>query len=141
VAGDHQPAAAAAGNPLTVAIGDGDLLVYADRDRLHQAIANLIANALVHARGAPVELGARRGDDVVVLTVADRGPGIPLADQAQVFDRFRRLGRDRGGAGLGLAIARGLVAAQGGTLTLVSAAGDGARFEITLPRHGAPPRL
>ncbi len=141
VAGDHQPAAAAAGNPLTVAIGDGDLLVYADRDRLHQAIANLIANALVHARGAPVELGARRGDDVVVLTVADRGPGIPLADQAQVFDRFRQLGRDRGGAGLGLAIARGLVAAQGGTLTLVSAAGDGARFEITLPRHGAPPRL
>ena len=134
---DYRLVAVNAGCRLTYAVGDGDLAVLADRDRLHQVGANLITNALVHARGAAVEVSAVAVGDGVMFAVTDQGPGIPLEDQPRVFDRFRKAGRARDGAGLGLTIVKGLVAAHGGTITLISSPGQGARFEILLP-HGAP---
>jgi signal transduction histidine kinase len=72
------------------------------------------------------------------IVVADDGPGIPEADRERVFERFARLdadrSRQRGGAGLGLPIARELVAVHGGTLTVEPEADGGARFRVTLPR-------
>ncbi len=130
---DYRQVATNAGCRLTYAVGDGDLAVLADRDRLHQVGANLITNALVHARGAAVEVSAVAVGDGVMFAVTDQGPGIPLEDQPRVFDRFRKAGRARDGAGLGLTIVKGLVAAHGGTITLISSPGQGARFEILLP--------
>lgn len=134
---DHRAAATTAGCNLTYTLGSGSLVVHGDLDRLYQVGANLLVNAFVHARGAAVEVTAIDAGAAVVLSVTDQGPGIPLADQPKVFDRFRQTGSNRTGAGLGLTIVSRLVGAHGGTIRLVSQPGLGARFEITLPRAPA----
>jgi len=134
VCGDHQRAAEAVGSTITCAMPEVDVCVLADRDRVHQALSNLIGNALVHARGTPITLSVDMRDAEVAFAVADAGPGISAAALPHVFDRYWQ-GRDRhGGAGLGLAIAKGIVAAHGGSIAVTSRPGHGARFEICLPR-------
>jgi signal transduction histidine kinase len=131
---DYEPAAAAAGASITTAIAPVPQPIVGDRDRLHQVLSNLIGNALVHARGAAIEISiATRGDDVVIA-VADEGPGIPTGEIALVFERYRQGADHRGGAGLGLAIVKGLVEAHHGTVSVTSPPGHGARFEVVLPR-------
>lgn len=108
-----------------------------DVHRIEQVLTNLLANALHHApRGGHIDLRLVTGD-VVVMEVADSGPGIAPADLPQVFDRFWRgdqsRARDRGGAGLGLAIARQLVEAHGGQIWVESEPGSGASFFFSLP--------
>lgn len=112
--------------------------VAADPVLLHQILANLLDNALRHAR-AQVTIGVRPQSDSVVLTVDDDGPGIPEAARAAAFERFTRLdGSDRAeGSGLGLAIVKGFAEAMGMTVAITSAPSGGARFELTLPRAGA----
>ena len=134
MARDYARPVAAAQSTLACEIGDGNLMIHADRDRLHQVVANLVSNALTHARGTAIELSVVDGGHELVLAVVDHGPGIALAEQAQVFERFRQGRRGRGGVGLGLAIVKGLVLAHGGTVTVVSAPDEGARFEVRLPR-------
>ena len=74
----------------------------------------------------------------VVIEVRDRGPGIPVEEQARIFDRFYRvesgLTRTTGGTGLGLYIAKRLVEQMGGTMSVRSAGGEGSAFRVTLPR-------
>jgi signal transduction histidine kinase len=65
--------------------------------------------------------------------VTDRGPGIAATELPHVFDRYWTGRARKGGAGLGLAIAKGIVAAHGGTIAVASRPGEGARFEVTLP--------
>lgn len=100
-------------------------------------LVNLIENALKYApAGSPVELAARREGEVLVITVSDRGPGIPPSEQSRVFEPFQRhpdTRPDVGGAGLGLAIARGLAAAQGGDVVYRPRAGGGSMFTLRLP--------
>jgi signal transduction histidine kinase len=110
-------------------------LVHGDPARLDQAITNLAANALKHAPGHPVTVRVGREGARVRLSVRDRGPGIAAADQARIFARFERAApaRGPGGLGLGLWIARGVVEAHGGTLSVESAPGEGATFTIDLP--------
>lgn len=100
-------------------------------------LVNLLENALKYApANAPVDFTVRRDGDAVVFTVADRGPGVPLGDDTRVFDAFYRpVGSrpDVGGAGLGLAIARGLAAAQGGAVTYTPRDGGGSVFSLRLP--------
>ncbi|MEQ1672109.1 MAG: ATP-binding protein [Hyphomicrobium sp.] len=136
---DYGPAAAAVGAPLTWVVGDLPLTFLGDRDRLYQVLANLIGNALSHARGAAIEVSVVDRGDWLVLAVVDQGPGIQLAGQAHVFDRFRQGGHTRRGAGLGLAIVKGLVAAHQGVVSMSSVPGQGARFEVALPRGLQPP--
>ena len=80
----------------------------------------------------------------VRLWVSDTGSGIPLADQARIFDRFYRVeaGRARanGGTGLGLAICKAIVDAHGGTIALSSQIGHGTRVELALPRPNGDPQ-
>lgn len=108
--------------------------VAADPVLLHQILANLLDNALRHARER-VTLTVRPADPAIVLAVDDDGPGIPAADRAAVFERFTRLaGTDRTeGSGLGLAIVRGFAEAMGMTVSVTSAPAGGARFELALP--------
>ncbi|MFI0355896.1 ATP-binding protein [Actinomadura sp. 9N407] len=109
------------------------------RGRMERVLGNLLDNAQRHAEHVGL-ITLDEADGHAVLEVADDGPGVPAAERERVFERFVRLddarGRDEGGAGLGLAIARDLVRAQGGTLTLGAAPGGGARFVVRVPVCG-----
>jgi signal transduction histidine kinase len=103
---------------------------------LGQAVRNLLANAVRHARDrVTVTLDER--DDRVLLVVDDDGPGIPEEERSRVLERFVRLDeartRDGGGAGLGLAIVSKVVEASGGTVVVGEAPGGGARLTVSLP--------
>jgi signal transduction histidine kinase len=113
--------------------------VLADRDRIDQVLGNLIGNAV---RFTPpdgrVRVAAELAGESVRFSVADTGVGIEPADLPHVFDRFWQARRSRkGGAGLGLAIARGIVLAHGGDMWVESEPGTGSTFVFTLP--AAPP--
>ncbi|MGE0161116.1 MAG: ATP-binding protein [Gemmatimonadales bacterium] len=118
---------------------DGAPIARVDRDRLLQALANLLENALRYApEGGHVTLGAHLRDGHVALTVSDDGPGVAPELIATLFDRFSQSsGEGAGAAGLGLAIVKGVAEAHGGTVTVDSELGRGATFTIRLPRSGA----
>ncbi len=103
--------------------------------RLEQVVSNLLANALKYGAGKPVELRVTVVEQRARLTVTDEGVGIPLEDQARIFERFERSGGARhfGGLGLGLWVARQVVDAHQGTLSVRSAPGAGATFTLELP--------
>jgi signal transduction histidine kinase len=123
---------------ITSAVPSG-LVVRADPRRLGQILRNLVDNALVHAPGSDVRIeAARHGADRIEVAVVDGGPGIPAEHVGRVFDRLYRADPSRaratGGAGLGLAIVRGLVEAQGGEVGVDGARpGGGTRVWFRLP--------
>lgn len=100
-------------------------------------LGNLVENAIRHSPpNEPVELSARREGDMLVFTVADRGPGVPAADTERIFDSFYRARNatpDSGHAGLGLAIARQLAELQGGSVGYQPRPGGGSLFVLRLP--------
>ena len=111
--------------------------VLMDTQRIGRVLNNLISNALRHtSAGGQVEVNARRADSGVEVTVCDSGEGIRTGDLANIFESFYRGEKSRsratGGAGLGLAIARGIVRAHGGEIRVKSQPGD-TRFIFTLP--------
>ena len=109
-----------------------------DRGRILQVIGNLASNAVKATERGEVRLAADPGDGEVVFSVADTGPGIPEAEQAAMFDRFRRgAGARYRGAGLGLSIARALVETHGGRIWIDSRPGAGTVMRFTLPAEGA----
>jgi two-component system sensor histidine kinase BaeS len=115
VAAGHEAAAREAGIVLT-AVAGASIHLDADPVRLREVLANLVVNAIRHTPlDGSIRLDAKAVDAWVELTVADTGEGIAPADLDRVFDRFERRS-DTGGSGLGLTIARDLVAAHGGTI-------------------------
>ena len=119
-------------------------LVRTDPVLLERAVANLVSNAVAWSPpDALVRIEAARIGDNVELRVVDRGPGIPMAERARLFEPFQRLG-DRSsdaGAGLGLAIAKGFVELTGGRLELDDTPGGGCTFSVVIPiaQEGAAP--
>jgi len=117
----------------------GDLpRVLADQARLHQVLINLLDNALTHSPpGGRVRVAALELEGALEVSVHDQGPGIDAADLPHVFERFYRgdpaRNRSTGGVGLGLAIARKLVEAQGGAIRVESEPGRGTTVHFTLP--------
>jgi signal transduction histidine kinase len=112
--------------------------VAGDRDRLGQAIDNLIANALKFTpEGGSVEVRVRANDGHVLVEVADTGPGVPAEEQTHVFERFFRAEHAVVGAfegiGLGLAIVRAIADGHSGEIDVRSEPGAGATFTLTLP--------
>ncbi|BBB00028.1 putative two-component system sensor kinase [Actinacidiphila reveromycinica] len=130
--------------PLHLDVSPPELVAYADGERLHQVVANLVDNAMKHSPpGGRVTVRARGGPapGSLDLEVRDEGPGIPEADRVRVFDRFHRgshPGTD-GGTGLGLAIARWAVDLHGGRIE-VAESPRGCRIHVTLPGRPGQPR-
>jgi signal transduction histidine kinase len=131
--------------PVTLDVDDRDaddpdrsdaLVVEGVAARLDRALANLVDNAARHA-DSEVRLTVRRRDDRVRAVVDDDGPGIPMADRGRIFERFARLddsrARDRGGAGLGLAVVRSIATRHSGFVWAEASPLGGARFILDLP--------
>jgi len=120
-----------------------DAVVEGDQYRLRQVIAALVHNALVHTpTEAHIRITIRAAAEDVTVEVADNGPGLPSGFEFSVFDRFSRgetsRSRQAGGAGLGLAIARSIVEAHHGTITVSPPAGSGCTFSVRIPRRQPP---
>jgi signal transduction histidine kinase len=130
--------AAEKGLALHVVVADSvPARVMGDELRLKQILNNLLSNAFKFTPAGEVRVEAEVADGQLRLHVVDTGPGIAEALHQRVFERFRQ-GSDRvavqhGGTGLGLALSRALAELMGGTLTLRSSPGQGARFTLTLP--------
>jgi signal transduction histidine kinase len=128
-------------HPITLATLE-PVSVTGDRDRIKQLVLILVDNAVTHTpAGTEISLGlAQAAGGGATITVSDNGPGIPLADQPRVFDRFYRVDKARsrssGGTGLGLSIAQWIATAHAGSIRLDSTPGLGTRFTISLPAHG-----
>lgn len=107
-----------------------------DRLRLEQVVANLLENAIKFGEGKPLEVRVEPGPNTVRLIVRDQGIGFPSEAKARIFEKFERAVSERhyGGLGLGLFIARQIVDAHGGTISVESAPGEGSTFTVVLPR-------
>ncbi|AQA02440.1 two-component sensor histidine kinase [Mycobacterium sp. MS1601] len=127
------------GVELRLRVDDDVPSLWGDEQRLSQVLANLLDNALRHSQsGGAVELGCTRDGHHVLITVADTGDGVAAEHLPRLFERFYRADaardREHGGAGIGLAIAKALVEAHGGTISATSAGqGAGATFTVRLP--------
>ena len=137
VVADVTPAVTERGQRIEVTIGPGAETVRADPAKLHDALRNLVANAITYApEQSTIRIGAAREGGRVAISIADEGPGIPEDDRSRVFERFYRVdksrARDPGGTGLGLAIVKHLVELQGGTVRAENGPERGAQFTITI---------
>ncbi|HEX2717685.1 MAG TPA: PAS domain-containing sensor histidine kinase [Gemmatimonadaceae bacterium] len=121
---------------LTADIPEPRACIWADADRVVQVIANLLGNAVKFTeRGGRVTVRVRSDDGYASIAVEDTGAGIPAEEQARIFDRYwqSRRGAARRGAGLGLAIAKGIVEAHGGRIGVASEPGRGSTFTFEIP--------
>ena len=109
-----------------------------DKTRLTQVVWNLVSNAVKYAAAAPIEVTTMRTETAAILSVKDHGPGIAEEDRELVFNRFERAATTshHTGFGVGLWLVRRIVEAMNGTIELVSDAGSGSTFTVTLPRRG-----
>lgn len=137
----YLPQAQEAGVALRIEAGDALPEIAIDPERIARVLGNLIINALRYTGdGGQIILRTRAHLNGALLSVADTGSGIPPEELPYIFDRFYRSDAarqaDNGESGLGLAIAKSLVEAHGGVITVTSAVGEGTTFEIFLPARG-----
>jgi two-component system, OmpR family, sensor histidine kinase BaeS len=135
--------AVASAKRLTLQVGGEPGHAFADPERLHQALGNLIDNAIrLTEPGGDVRVTAWCADDQVGVTVTDSGPGVSAAARPHLFERFYRgpaTGDSRPrGSGLGLAICREIATAHGGSVSVESEEGRGSAFTLALPRSADP---
>ena len=133
-----QPKVAAKEISLSLDLPDNLPLVNIDWQRVNQVLHNLLENAVAHThKGGTINVAASAKGDWVEVSVSDTGEGIPAEDLPHIFERFYRVDKSRaratGGSGLGLTIAKRLVEAHGGKITVQSKLGKGSRFSFTLP--------
>jgi two-component system, OmpR family, sensor histidine kinase KdpD len=129
--------ASLSGRPIDLRIALDLPPVRADRERAKEALVQLIDNAnLYSAKDQPITITAELTGDTITTSVADRGPGIDEFEQTMIFDKFYR-GKDQRylvrGTGMGLPIAKALIVAQHGTISVTSQLGHGSVFAFTLP--------
>ncbi|HYN80002.1 MAG TPA: ATP-binding protein [Gemmatimonadaceae bacterium] len=133
--GTLNPIASAKSISLQFSTERGLPMVSVDRERIRQALSNLIGNSVKFSPPeSSIDVRAERRDDHVEVSVIDRGPGMNEEQLSHAFDRFWQSRRtDREGAGLGLTITRGIIEAHGGRIWAVSKVGEGSTFHFTLP--------
>ena len=126
------------GQRIVAAVAPGGEKVRVDPAKLHDALRNLIANAINYApEQTTIHVAATPVDGRIAIAVSDEGPGIPQQDLSRIFERFYRVdksrARDPGGTGLGLAIVRHLIELHGGSVRAENRPDGGARFVLTVP--------
>lgn len=114
-----------------------DLVIRADREQIFRVFNNLALNA-AQAGATAVDVTAEAGDEMLRIDVRDNGPGVPAPLQPLLFQPFASFGRN-GGSGLGLVIAREIIQAHGGELTLAETGPSGSTFQLTLPARRLQP--
>lgn len=130
------------GVPLHIDLPDDPVIINGDSRRIERIVRNLVANAIDHARGHPVEIRLVADENVVAIAVTDHGVGLKQGQEELVFNRFWRADPSRvrhsGGTGLGLAIAREDAILHGGTLDAAGNLDVGSIFRLVIPRepHG-----
>jgi two-component system OmpR family sensor kinase len=138
---DAVESARAAGPNYPVNFNKPDDEIYAlgDNDRIHQVVANLLANARTHTPvGTKIDVSVIQSEDGVRIRIADNGPGLSEKDQAQIFERFyradpSRVRTDGEGTGLGLSIVDAVMRAHAGQVSVESELGKGATFTLFFP--------
>ncbi|CAB4655704.1 MAG: HAMP domain-containing protein [Actinobacteria bacterium] len=131
--------AAGPNHPITISLPDEELYILGDNNRIHQVIANLLANARAHTpEGTAITVTASQSDAGTTVTVADKGPGLSQEDQERIFERFFRADPSRArtsdeGSGLGLSIVDAVMRAHNGRVSVVSKLGEGASFTLFFP--------
>src|SRR6267378_5458203 len=128
-------------HPVKLELPPKPILVRLDFSLVQHALANLLVNAAIYTPpGTPVEVKAQSADSSLLLSVADRGPGIPAELLPRVFEKFFRApNAAAGGSGLGLTIAKGFVEAHGGTIMAANRPSGGAVFTLRFPQTEPPP--
>ena len=132
-----EPLATSKGLRFTTALQSNMPTAHGDARRVLQVLLNLVGNAIKFTDDGEVEIRAAADKRQFVLTVRDTGPGIAETDQERIFGEFQQIDnsntRKQGGTGLGLAISKRMVEMQGGTISVVSALGQGSTFRVVLP--------
>ncbi len=131
-----------AGHPVTVRLPQDLPLVEIDSLLIERVFVNLLENAVKDTpRGTPIEISAQSASGEMIVTVSDRGRGIPAGEENRIFEKFHRVFREgnQGGAGLGLAICRSIVEAHGGRIWADNPPAGGAAFHFALPLTESPP--
>ena len=133
--------AAGPDHPVEFISSNDEIFTLGDEVRIHQVVANLLANARAHTpAGTPITVSLATTDAGVEVTVADKGPGLSLEDQNRIFERFYRTDASRvrtgsDGSGLGLSIVDAVMRAHGGSVSVESTPGMGAVFTLLFPRR------
>ena len=131
--------AAGPSHPVTFNNSDEEIYALGDSDRIHQVVANLLANARTHTPiGTMIDVSVRQSDDGVRIRIADNGPGLSKKDQERIFERFyradsSRVRTDGEGTGLGLSIVDAVMRAHAGQVSVESEIGKGAAFTLFFP--------
>jgi two-component system OmpR family sensor kinase len=141
IVSDAVASARAAGQNHTVNFDERSEEIYAlgDKDRIHQVVANLLANARTHTpAGTVIDVTVKQDADGVRIRIADNGPGLSKADQERIFERFyradaSRVRTDGEGTGLGLSIVDAVMRAHAGQVSVESKPGQGAIFTLFFP--------
>ena len=126
-------------HPVSYSAPSEELFALGDEARIHQVVANLLANARAHTPGGTeIEVSLTRDTDGIHIAVADNGPGLSLEDQKKIFERFYRADPSRvridgEGSGLGLSIVDMVMKSHGGSVSVVSELGKGATFTLFFP--------
>ena len=126
-------------HPVIFTKPDAEIFVLGDEPRIHQVIANLLANARAHTpAGTEITVSISHDSDGVRISVSDNGPGLSQSDQEKIFERFYRADTSRvrvdgEGSGLGLSIVDAVMKAHKGSVTVVSELGQGATFTLFFP--------
>jgi two-component system OmpR family sensor kinase len=131
--------AAGPDHPVLFTPSSEELFALGDEARIHQVVANLLANARAHTpTGTEIKVSLHRQDDGITIAVADNGPGLSEEDQKKIFERFYRADTSRvridgEGSGLGLSIVDAVMKAHGGSVSVASELGKGATFTLFFP--------
>ena len=127
-------------HPISLKGDAGELYILGDKNRVHQVVANLLANARTHTpAGTKIDVSIAQSEDGVRISVSDKGPGLSEEDQKRIFERFYRADSSRvrvdgEGSGLGLSIVDAVMQAHGGNVTVTSEVGNGATFTLFFPQ-------